>query len=87
MKDENYLTEHGRLNTQPKTVLYSLVQSPRAFKQNLKAGAVRFVDGGREKRCVRCKDWWPWDTEFFSSNQSHCRACEADRNRLNYEAK
>jgi len=82
MKDDSFQTELGRLNTNPKTALFSIVQTPRAYKQNLKSGAVRFVDGERVRKCSRCNEWWPWDTEFYSSNQGHCRACEADRNRL-----
>ncbi len=36
-----------------------------------------------EKRCSKCRDWWPADNEFFSYTSSHgqrklgswCKAC------------
>lgn len=81
MKDKSYQTEAGRYNTHKLTVLYSIILTERGMKQNLKKGIVRFVDSMRERRCCRCNEWWPWDTEFYSPKQTHCRACEADRQR------
>ena len=82
MNDDYCQTEVGRLNTNPGTVLFSIVQTQRGLNQNLKAGTIRFIDDARERKCSRCGEWWPWDTEFYSPKQTHCRACEADRARL-----
>lgn len=40
-------------------------------------------DGELEKQCGVCKEWWPLDSEFFSTNgtgklASPCRACKND---------
>lgn len=39
-------------------------------------------EGDLEKRCSRCKEYWPADSEFFYSNSGkgdglseHCKAC------------
>lgn len=38
---------------------------------------------GIERRCTRCKDYWPEDTQFFHRHgkgfHSYCIACIADR--------
>jgi len=38
---------------------------------------------GPEKRCARCHDWWPEDTEFFhrqgTALHSYCKACVTER--------
>lgn len=81
MEDEIRQSESGRLNTNKNTILFSIVQSKRGITQTLKSGIVRFIDGMRERKCCRCHEWWPWDTEFYSPKQTHCRACEADRQR------
>lgn len=40
------------------------------------------VDGGQEKLCTRCDEWWPADLEFFHKSPSGsaglfycCKAC------------
>jgi hypothetical protein len=40
---------------------------------------------GRERRCSRCRQWWPADTEFFTVQptqagglHSWCKACAAE---------
>ena len=29
-----------------------------------------------EKRCLRCKEMWPPDEEFYRPGMNKCRACE-----------
>lgn len=79
MKDQSFQTEAGRLNTNSRTVLYSTILTPGGMDRNFKAGIVRFKNDMRERKCCRCFEWWPWDTEFHSPKQTHCRACEAER--------
>lgn len=42
----------------------------------------RQVAGALEKRCSRCHEWWPADTDFFTRHEvrpggltNQCRAC------------
>jgi hypothetical protein len=32
--------------------------------------------GEPEKRCLRCKEMWPPDGEFYRPGKNKCRACE-----------
>lgn len=53
------------------------------LKKRLKSGVCRMDEfGNLEKRCARCKEYWPADTEFFYATRSTqdglhnwCRAC------------
>jgi len=43
------------------------------------------TDLGIERRCSRCREWWPADGEFWSEKRpgvfySWCRACFAEYN-------
>lgn len=42
---------------------------------------------GLEKRCSKCQEYWPADTEFFSPNNgglhAHCKGCQAEKKRVN----
>ena len=49
------------------------------------ADSLRETPEGTEKRCTRCHDWWPADTDFFNRKgsglnglRSECKACQAD---------
>lgn len=61
--------------------------NPRTYKLGIASGQYRETDIGTEKRCTRCGEFWPVDTDFYSSQRtngterasSHCRACLADR--------
>lgn len=54
--------------------------TPQRNRSNLRNSP----DGiGREKHCSRCKDWWPADAEFFSTNARNglaywCKACSLE---------
>lgn len=47
----------------------------------LKSGAYKYEDGELFKRCSRCRDHWPADSEFFYSTKGSdglndwCKAC------------
>lgn len=47
----------------------------------LRSGIYRFEDGQLQKRCSRCKEHWPADTEFFYAAKDGdglyqwCKAC------------
>ena len=42
-----------------------------------------------EKRCSKCGDWWPADSEFFHRNgkslSSWCKACCSERKAERYQ--
>lgn len=46
-------------------------------------------DGALEKRCSKCRDWWPADTEFFPVDRaglgSWCRACRYEHRKQKVE--
>lgn len=55
---------------------------PKFFSDCLRDGRLRLTDWGLEKRCSRCRDYWPADSEFFSANATrpdglmhYCKAC------------
>lgn len=46
---------------------------------------------GPEKRCPKCTEWWPADTEFFHGRpggqlDSWCRACVNEKRQLRRSA-
>jgi hypothetical protein len=50
--------------------------------RRLKRGVYTYVDSELYKRCSRCKEYWPADTEFFFSSAAEpdgliacCKAC------------
>lgn len=56
--------------------------SPELLARRLLSGLFRMEDDGLYKRCSRCKDYWPADSEFFYSNHGTpdglnpwCKAC------------
>lgn len=57
--------------------------SARLLEKNLASGDYRYDEcGDLEKRCSRCNDHWPADSEFFFSNgtagdglSKWCKAC------------
>lgn len=53
---------------------------------------LRTADYGPEKRCTRCDEWWPADSEFFPRYPSGnlrgiCRACALAADRKRQEAR
>ncbi|HSH98852.1 MAG: hypothetical protein ACAH07_05885 [Methylophilaceae bacterium] len=55
---------------------------PELLARRLAKGIYRFEDGEMYKRCSRCKDYWPADSEFFYSSKRErdslvdwCKAC------------
>ena len=64
----------------PHTEPFSLVVSPLVRAKRLKRGTYRLdEDGMLEKRCGKCREYWPADTEFFYAQcgelSSYCRSC------------
>lgn len=59
---------------------FSPLIRPRILRRGLRARRFRYdSDGQLEKRCTKCGDFWPHDTEFFYVHEwalsSWCRAC------------
>lgn len=56
--------------------------TPELKAKRLKSGAYRDGDDGLEKRCCKCREYWPADSEFFYSAKGRaddlrddCKAC------------
>lgn len=54
----------------------------RLLLKRLREGTMQRTDAGLVKRCPRCGEYWPFDTEFFFANggktdglYAWCRAC------------
>ena len=67
----------------PRTEPFSVVVTQKLLQLRLRRGIYRFDrDGGLEKRCGACGEYWPADTEFFLLSgedlSSYCRACNHD---------
>lgn len=61
---------------------FSPLIRPRLLELRLKRGAMARSELGLEKRCTRCGEFWPFDTEFWFANTGKpdgamdwCRAC------------
>lgn len=61
---------------------FSPLIKPHLTQLRLRSGLMTLTNAGLEKRCARCKQHWPFDTEFFFANRSArdgvsdwCRAC------------
>lgn len=70
--------------TAPNGVVYEKKQaifSERLFKIRMKSGVFRFIDNLLHKRCSRCRDYFPADTEFFyaatGEKDGLCNWCKA----------
>lgn len=59
--------------------------SPSLMATGLVTGKYQYQDGELYKRCSRCCDYWPADSEFFFANKNGdgidntCRACYMER--------
>lgn len=56
--------------------------SAKLMARHLKSGTYREGEDGLEKRCSRCQEYWPADSEFFYASRaladglnSNCKAC------------
>lgn len=55
--------------------------SPKLLAMRIKRGTYLFEDGELLKRCSRCREHWPADTEFFYAAKGDdglnawCKAC------------
>jgi len=56
--------------------------SPKLKAKRLASGVYREGEGGLEKRCGRCREYWPADSEFFYASRAEldglnwsCKAC------------
>jgi hypothetical protein len=65
-----------------KLVIVKAKFDERLLAIRIKSGVFRMVDGELEKRCSRCKEYWPADSEFFHRVPSQldglhgwCKAC------------
>ena len=58
--------------------------APSLYAKRIKCGLYREDAAGLEKRCSRCREYWPADSEFFpTSNRSDglhdwCKACHSE---------
>jgi hypothetical protein len=64
----------------PGTEPFCPADSPAARAKRLRRGVYRLDEAGiLEKRCGRCREYWPADTEFYYYHagvlSSYCRAC------------
>lgn len=41
----------------------------------MKIKKLRQTELGIERLCARCKEWWPFDNEFFYPTIAWCKAC------------
>lgn len=61
--------------------------SPRLIAKRLLGGYFRFDEmGALEKRCAKCREYWPADDEFFFSGvgyidrlHCYCKACYIEK--------
>lgn len=60
--------------------------SPKLLIKGLKNGKYRTDFDGLYKRCCRCRDYWPADSEFYYANKNmpdglsgFCKACYLER--------
>lgn len=70
---------------EPSYTLYSPIWRDSLTALRLQRKSVKFGDAGREKRCGKCGDFWPADTEFFYPSMSQsdglhcwCKDCYAN---------
>lgn len=75
-------------------VLYSPIWPAKILNRRLKNGKAVITDIGREKRCPKCKEHWPADTQFYHSCpsstdglQNWCKACYGTWDRLRRDQK
>lgn len=68
--------------TQDSALLVRAHCAPELMQKRFKRGIYRMDDDGLYKRCSRCKDYWPADSEFFFSSTyesdgliAWCKAC------------
>lgn len=60
------------------------------YQKRLANGIYRIEAGELEKRCAKCREYWPADNEFFHSQNrddglhTWCKACCADSQALRW---
>jgi hypothetical protein len=77
-------------DTQVSFTLFSPIWPNNLTRNRLNNGIAIFTEAGREKRCSKCKEYWPADTEFFYPAKREldglnpwCKACyRENRSRL-----
>jgi hypothetical protein len=67
----------------PRDEPFGLIVPPRLRQRRIRNGVYRVdEDGILEKRCGRCREYWPADTWFFfivgTDLATYCRACSSD---------
>ena len=62
-----------------------MIPNKGAFRRLEVGGKLHYVDGIAEKRCPKCEEFWPIDSEFFPYSKtsavglhSYCKACVTD---------
>ncbi len=81
--------EHGK-----EPVLYSPIWPIKTLRIRLNSGKAIITEIGREKRCAKCNEYWPADTQFYHSKpsgkdglQDWCKACYGTWDRERREQK
>lgn len=70
-----------------KTTVICPAWTPAQIARRLETGTLRYADAQLEKRCSRCREYLPADTEFFMTTHqgqrldlhTWCKCCYAER--------
>lgn len=80
------VVECGQISAMNSKALILATPSLELLAKRLEKGIYRFDIDGLHKKCCRCHDFWPADSEFFHSNINetdglvgYCKACYLDR--------
>lgn len=71
--------------TEGSTALVKAKPTPKLLDSRLKRGVYAYFDGELHKRCSKCREYWPADSQFFYASASKddglicwCKACYID---------
>lgn len=75
------MSQGGRITVDSEKIIYAN-PSPEVLQRRMLKGIYRVEPDGLYKRCPRCSEYWPADTEFFYSAKREpdglniwCKAC------------
>lgn len=76
------VTDHGNRITSDSELIIYAHPSPEILQSRLKLGIYSFENNQMYKRCSRCREHWPADSEFFYASKAErdglypwCKAC------------